>query len=206
MKVKLCGFTAVEDLVAAGPARPDAVGFVLAPSSRRVDPASLEALLEVVPDEVERWAVFREPDPELVRAIAPLPMTGVQGHAGWDGAGLPASWAFLPVFLDGPDLADRVRAAGFDGRPREVRGLAGAFLVDGPRGGGQGLRADVDRCARVAQLGPMVLAGGLDPASVAGAVRAVRPYGVDVSSGIESAPGRKDGARMAAFTRAARGS
>lgn len=204
VKVKLCGVASEHALRAIGPARPDAVGFVLAPSPRQVDVATLDRLLGWVPDGVQRWAVFREPDADTLAAIASLPLTGVQAWATWDGRGLPERMAFLPVFRDGADLLDRVRAAGFDGRPREVRGLVGGFVVDGPGGGGLGERVDTGRAAAAAQLGALVLAGGLTPHNVAEAVRAVRPWAVDVSGGIEAAPGVKDADKAAAFVQAAR--
>ena len=183
---------------------PDAVGFVLAPSVRQVGLETLEELLSWVPQGVQRWAVFREIDSEVVSQLAHLDLTGVQGHAGWPGEGLPERFAYLPVFLDGDDLADRIRAAGFDGRSREVRGLRGAFLVDSAAGGGSGTAADVARAAEVAQLGPMVLAGGLRPDTVAAVVRRVRPFAVDVSSGTERAPGVKAPELCEAFVQAAR--
>lgn len=205
VRVKLCGVRDEEALRVVGAVRPDAVGFVLAPSPRQVELATLERLLEWVPRGVERWAVFRDPDPAVVRSLAGLALTGVQGHAGWDGHGLPEGLAWLPVFLDGPDLVDQVRRAGFDGGIRAVSGLVGAFVVDGPRGGGAGVAADPARAEEVARLGPLVLAGGLTPSTVGDAVRRVRPYAVDVSSGIERAPGVKDEALVAAFVAAARG-
>lgn len=205
MRVKLCGLPDLRALRLAAEARPDAIGLVFAPSVRQVRPEDAAALLAIVPEGVERWAVFRTPDPATLRAIAHLPLTGVQADATWDGAGLPAGWAFLPVFPDGPDLLDRVRAAGFAGHPRAARGLADAFLVDGPTGGGRGQPADWARAAQAARLGPLVLAGGLTPDNVAAAVAAVRPWAVDVSSGTESAPGVKDGDRLRAFAAAARG-
>lgn len=204
VRVKLCGVRDEAALRAIAPTRPDAVGFVLAASPRQVTVDTLDRLLGWIPDGVQRWAVFRTPDAATVRALAGLPLTGVQGDAAWDGDGLPEGFAFLPVFRDGDDLVERVRAHGLDGTPRPVRGLVGAFLVDGPTGGGMGVRADVDRAAVAARLGPMVLAGGLRPDDVAAAIAAVRPYGVDVSSGIESAPGVKDAAAAAAFVAAAR--
>lgn len=204
MKVKLCGLASEAAMRAVAEARPDAVGFVLAPSPRQVDLATLERLLGWVPDGVQRWAVFREPDAATLAGLAGLPLTGVQAWASWDGRGLPEGLAFLPVFRDGPDLIDRVREAGFDGRPREVSGLVGGFVVDGPGGGGLGERVDVGRAAAAAGLGALVLAGGLTPENVAGAVAAVRPWAVDVSGGIEAAPGVKDGAKAVAFARAAR--
>jgi phosphoribosylanthranilate isomerase len=204
VRVKLCGVASEDALRAVGGARPDAVGFVLAPSVRRVDVPTLERLLGWVPAHVERWAVFRTPDADVLAALAGLPLTGVQADATWDGRGLPEHLAFLPVFADGPDLVDRVRAAGFDGATRDVRGLVGAFLVDSARGGGSGQRADVGRASVAARLGPLVLAGGLDPSNVADAVHAVHPWAVDVSSGIESAPAVKDPGLAEAFVRAAR--
>lgn len=204
MIVKLCGLADEAALRAAGAARPEAVGFVLAESPRRVDVATLERLLGWVPDSVQRWAVFREPDADVLAAIAHLPLTGVQAWATWPGSGLPERFAFLPVFRDAPDLVDRVRDAGFDGVPREVKGLVGGFVVDGAGGGGRAEPVDRARAAEAARLGPLVLAGGLTPETVGEAIRTVRPWAVDVSSGIESAPGVKDPARVAAFVRAAR--
>jgi phosphoribosylanthranilate isomerase len=204
VKVKLCGLRDTHALRCAGAARPDAVGFVFAPSVRQVRPEDAEALLGWVPRGVQRWAVFRSPDPAVLRAIAHLPFTGVQGDASWDGTGLPAAWAFLPVYADAPELLDRLSADGFRGQGREVDGLIGAFLLDGPVGGGAGVAADRARAAAAARCGPMVLAGGLRPETVAEAVRDVRPHAVDVSSGIESAPGVKDEARCTAFAAAAR--
>jgi phosphoribosylanthranilate isomerase len=203
--IKLCGLADERAMQAAGAARPEAVGLVLAPSVRQVTPDQAERLLAWVPASVQRWAVFHRPDPGLLSQIRDLPFTGVQALAEWDRVGLPEGWAFLPVFQDGEDLVDRVRAAGFNGNGREVDGLIGALLVDGPGGGGRGQPADLTRCAAVARLGPLVLAGGLRPENVAHAVRTVAPYAVDVSSGTESAPGVKDPARLLAFAEAARG-
>ncbi len=204
MIVKLCGLPDLEALRGAGAARPEAVGFVLAPSVRQVALETLPGLLSAVPYDVERWAVFGDVDPDAVRALEGLGLTGVQGHVGWDGAGLPAGMAFLPVYRDHEGLLDTLRDDGFDGRIRAVRGLRGAFVVDGAQGGGRGQPVDRQRAAAASQLGPLVLAGGLDPDNVADAVRAVRPYAVDVSSGIERARGVKDPARMRAFAEAAR--
>jgi phosphoribosylanthranilate isomerase len=201
VQVKICGLTTpemVDDAVAAGA---DAIGLVLTRSPRRIDVDTAAVLLARVPADVQSWAVFRTPEPEILDAIATLPFTGVQADASWSGEGLPEGFAFLPAFKDGEDLADRV---GSLGRTGPARGLIGAVLVDGPRGGGLGERAQWARCAEVARLGPMVLAGGLDPANVGEAIVRVAPWGVDVSSGVEAAPGRKDPAQVTAFVAAAR--
>lgn len=203
MFVKVCGLTTEQMVRDAVASEADAIGLVLAESSRQVSVELAEKLLALVPEDVQTWAVFREPDASVLREIASLPFTGVQAYSTWDGAGLPESMAWLPAFIDGPSLLDDLREGGFDGDGWS-EGLVGAFLVDGPKGGGQGLRADERRCAKAAWLGPMVLAGGLDPENVREAIKAVQPYGVDVSSGVEAAPGRKDPALVAAFIAAAR--
>ncbi len=195
--VKICGLTTEEAVDATVALEPDAIGLVLARSPRRVDPTQAGRLLARIPPGIARIAVFRLPDPALLAEIAPLPFDGVQADAAWSGAGLPEGWWFLPAFGDGPDLLDRIAI-----RPAE--GWAGAFLVDGPGGGGMGVRAATERARAAARMGRMVLAGGLDPDNVAAATEAVEPWGVDVSSGVESAPGQKDPAKVGAFLRAAR--
>jgi phosphoribosylanthranilate isomerase len=202
VKVKICGFVEPMAMGAAVLGGASAIGLVMTQSPRQVSPSLAAELLDWLPERVQRWAVFRVPEPEILAAISGLPFTGVQADAGWDGRGLPEGWGFLPVLRDGPGLVEEVRALGFDGRVREVIGLRGAFLVDGPRGGGLGERADVGRCAEAARLGPLVLAGGLNPENVAEAVRLVRPYGVDVSSGVEVERGVKDAGRIEGFLRA----
>lgn len=203
MFVKVCGLTTEQMVREAVEADADAIGLVLAESSRQVSVELAAKLLAAVPEDVQRWAVFRHPTEAILREIASLPFTGVQAYSTWDGAGLPESMAWLPAFIDGPSLLDDIREGGFDG-DGWAEGLIGAFLVDGPKGGGQGTRADEKRAAQAAWLGPMVLAGGLDPDNIREAVRAVQPFGVDVSSGVEAAPGRKDPALVAAFVAAAR--
>lgn len=204
MKVKLCGLNSDLAMDGAAAARPDAIGLVFAPSVRQVTVELAARLLSRVPKSVQRWAVYRVPTPEDMAAIADLPLTGVQAEVDWDGQGLPESMAYLPVFKDGPELLDSLHDRGFRGLGRDVHGLVGAFLLDGPSGGGAGVRGDVNRASQAAKMGPMLLAGGLNPDNVAAAVRAVQPYGVDVSSGIEASRGVKDPERMVAFAGRAR--
>ncbi len=190
--VKLCGLRTVVDVEAAVAAGADALGFVLAPSVRQVDEATVKELLDHVPVGILAVAVTRHPTPEELALVDRLPFDLLQGDATFVGDAPVPYW---PVFPDGPDLAARIAA---DGR----RGLWGTVLVDGPRGGGRGEPAD---WARVAALDvPVCLAGGLSPDNVAEAIRVARPVAVDVSSGIESTPGRKDPARMRTFVAATR--
>lgn len=206
MIVKICGLTRRVDIEHAVAAGADALGVVLAPSPRRVRLESLPVLLAGLPKRIPVLAVFRMPTRDDVAALDGLPISGVQGDATWDGRGLPERCFFLPVFNDGPDLVDRVTGSGLIGAGLgpQARSLTGAFLVDGPRGGGMGEPVDVGRAATAARLGRMMLAGGLRPENVAGRIREIRPLGVDVSSGVEAIPAEKDPTRVTAFIQQSR--
>jgi phosphoribosylanthranilate isomerase len=200
--VKLCGLNtpaAVEAALAAGA---DALGFVLAPSPRQVTLAQAERLLARVPGTVEAVAVFARPTlEELERALA-LPFAAVQVEAGTPLPTLRPGRFALAVWRDGPELdALALPAPPPSGSQPSLRG---AVVLDGPRGGGQGLLADRARAARLARRARLVLAGGLTPENVAASIAAVRPFAVDASSGLERERGHKDPARIAAFVRAVR--
>ncbi len=203
--VKICGLTSPTMIADAASAGADAIGLVLAPSPRRVTPERAGELLATVPPGIERVAVFAEPGEGELEAIRDLPFDGLQASAGWQGASaLPNGWFFLPVLHDGEDLEERARAIAGEQEVPARPSLRGMFLVDGPRGGGKGIPVDLDRAARAARYGRASLAGGLRPETVAEAIRRVRPAAVDVSSGVESAPGVKDPVLVARFVAAAR--
>ena len=190
MKIKICGLRRVSDIDVAVAEGATAIGFVFARSPRQVSPKEASFLFDAVPAGVLKVAVFRRPDPTLLGAVLDLGVDSVQADANWDPSGLTVP--FLPAVPDGPDLVER------------VAGIDGVCLVDGPRGGGMGVLADLDRVRNVAAQRRLYLAGGLTPDNVAKAIAHVRPWGVDVSSGVESSPGTKDPARIRAFIRAAR--
>lgn len=197
-RVKLCGLGSEASVLLALAHKPDAVGLVFADSTRQITADQAAGWLGVVPDHVTKIAVFRTPSEPALARIRHLPFDGVQAHADWNGSGLPASWFFLPVFLDGPDLLDRITGTRGDGWDH-------SFCVDGPKGGGMGVRVDVKRAAKAATMGNLVLAGGLNPDNVTEAILQVQPWGVDVSSGIEAGiPGEKDPSRVRDFVIAAR--
>jgi phosphoribosylanthranilate isomerase len=151
----------------------------------------------LLPDSVLGVAVFHDPSPDLLRQAEEVmgPDLFQSELSTLDGV---APDRALPVVVEGADLeADLVRAAGLT--TREM------VLVDSAARGGTGRPPSWDRVATIDFTGRLILAGGLDPDNVADAIGLVRPYGVDVSSGIESAPGVKDPARMRAFVEAARG-
>ena len=201
MFVKICGLTTPKGIHAAVDAGADAIGLVFARSPRQVDVQTARALLRLVPDTTQTVAVFRSPTAREVAEVADLGMDVLQTDADWDRAGVPTSYGWLPALMDGPDLGRRV--AEFLSLP-QGRGLCGAVLADGAAGGGMGEVSEWDRVAAAARLHRLVLAGGLTPGNVEEAISRVRPWGVDVSSGVEQAPGLKDPAKVRAFVSAAR--
>jgi phosphoribosylanthranilate isomerase len=201
--VKICGVRTPEEAVAAAKAGADAVGLVFwLGSPRRVDAPVARAIARALPPAVLRVGVFVDAErEELARTAdeAELDLLQLHGEEPPERfCGLPRrAWKALRV---GPGFAP-AEADRYAGR---AAGLVLDARVEGAPGGtghafdwslARGVR---DRC------GFLVLAGGLTPETVAEAIRAVRPHGVDVSSGVESAPGRKDPAKVRAFVEAAR--
>jgi phosphoribosylanthranilate isomerase len=189
--IKICGLRTTAAIEVAAEAGADAVGFVFhASSPRHLEPAAARALQGAVPRGVERVAVFLHPAQALVdaalEAIAP---DWVQADADDLGAlRLPPGQRVLPVLRSGGALPVSLPAR---------------CLYESGRSG-SGERADWAAASGLARRTQLVLAGGLDPSSVAEAMRAVRPFGVDVSSGVERESGVKDAARIREFIRAAR--
>ena len=186
MRVKICGLMHPEHIAAAVESGADAIGLVLAPSVRQVSVDRAARLLEGVPDDVERFAVFRMPDPDLVRAIASLPFTVLQGEAGYVGP-VPEGWRYMSTYRNDADVLDRVGEA-----PVSSAWTQGLVLLDGPGEAGAGVAGDWERARAVARSVPLMLAGGLSIDNVAEALSAVQPVGVDVSSGVERSRGVKD--------------
>lgn len=189
--IKICGLRTLEAIDAAAGAGADAVGFVFHDNSpRNVALDDARALQRAVPAGVERVAVFLHPSQALLDAVlAVIEPDWVQTDAS-DLARLrlPAGQRVLPVLRSGAEHAG----------PLSPRCLFESSSS------GAGERADWTAAARLARMSQLVLAGGLDPSNVGEAVRAVRPFGVDVSSGVESSRGFKDAARIREFIRSAR--
>ncbi|RNF85182.1 phosphoribosylanthranilate isomerase [Montanilutibacter psychrotolerans] len=197
-RIKFCGLTRAEDVHLACALGVDAVGFVFAARSRRrlaVDQA--RALRDALAPLVDAVVLFMDNDADEVRDVVHhvrpslLQFHGDEDDAFCRGFGVPYIKA---VAMGGDASAD---AAALEAQYPAATG----FLLDShARGesGGSGLAFDWARIPQ-AMHKPFLLAGGLSPDNVFDAVRATRPWGVDVSSGIESAPGIKDGARMRRF-------
>ncbi|PKQ15650.1 MAG: phosphoribosylanthranilate isomerase [Actinobacteria bacterium HGW-Actinobacteria-7] len=200
-RIKICGLTRAEDVRAAVEAGADAVGFVFAPSSRQVTLDDAARLAAAVPPPVARVGVFVDASFEEVEsAVRVVGLTAVQ-----------LCGSETPEFCSGISVpvikASRVGTAFAWTALEPYRGQAAAQLLDtyvsGKMGGTSKTFAwnDIGESPGWASL---FVAGGLTPSNVAEAVRAMRPFAVDVSSGVESAPGLKDPSLIAAFCAAVR--
>lgn len=193
MFVKICGLTTPEAVAAAVAAGADAVGFVFADSVRQVEPGRAAQLAGNLPTGTAKVAVMLHPSPAYWNTVRDVfKPDWLQTDAG-DFAALdvPDSIGRLPVYRDNVELD-----------PEHIE-LPEHLLFEGKRSG-QGEQADWDRAAAIARRSCVLLAGGLTPDNVTAAITRVHPWGVDVSSGVESSPGVKDPDKILAFVQAAR--
>jgi phosphoribosylanthranilate isomerase len=204
MKIKICGITNTEDAKVAVAAGADALGFVMYRQSPRfVEPAVARAIVAGLPPFVVPVGVFVNEEAERVRAIMDecgLALAQLHG----DESALYCQHLGRST-LKAIRLKDRgafLALAEFQGRAN-VRGVLIDAFSDQTYGG-TGQTVDWTLAAEAARSAPVILAGGLNPANVAGAIQMVRPYGVDVSSGVELSPGKKDPDKVRAFIQAAR--
>jgi phosphoribosylanthranilate isomerase len=191
--IKICGLRTADAIAAAVAAGADAVGFVFHTASpRHLAATAARAIIATVPQGIEKVAVFLHPtQAELDAAIDAVCPDWVQTDAADLAAlRLPAGQRVLPVYRT-------------DGTLPAPQDLPRRFLLESGRSGA-GERADWSEAAQLATAGELVLAGGLAAANVADAIAAVRPFGIDVSSGVESTRGVKDAVLIRNFVNAAR--
>ncbi|GAA3600049.1 phosphoribosylanthranilate isomerase [Nonomuraea rosea] len=194
MYVKICGLSEPEHVAAAVEAGADAIGFVMTRSPRRVTPERAAELAALVPGHVLTVGVFRGEDPETVRVAALVSgVRAVQLHGKHPHGDFTALKDLGRSLVRAVDAAADLRCGAFD---------EDLLIVDAPHAG-SGQPWDW-AAVRGRPSGRWMLAGGLGPANVAEAVAAAAPWGVDVSSGVETSPGVKDPALIAAFLAAAR--
>jgi phosphoribosylanthranilate isomerase len=204
VKIKICGITNGEDAAAAVAAGADALGFVFyRKSPRYIEPVVAKQIIATLPPLVTPVGVFVNEDVTVVRRLMDNCGLAIAQLHGDETAAYCLELA-RPIVK-----AIRVKDRGSFLALAEFQGRAGVrgFIVDAfskEAFGGTGQVTDWSLAADVAKTATIVLAGGLTPDNVGHAIRAVRPYGVDVSSGVEQAPGRKDHAKVRAFIQAAR--
>ena len=199
VRVKICGITNIEDAVLAVEAGADALGFVFSPSPRQITPHDASHIIAALPPFVARVGVFVDEPLEKVKnlvAFCPLDLVQLHGQEG-------------PEYC--LEVAPRAIKA-FRVQDESVLTLLPsyrvcAYLLDSfvsGLAGGTGQTFDWSIARRAGTLGPVILSGGLTPENVARAIREARPYAVDVSSGVEARPGKKDHHKLRAFIQAVR--
>jgi len=200
-RIKICGLTRAEDAAAAVAAGADACGVVFAPSSRQVTIAHAVEVLRAVPAPVARVGVFVDADPEFVRrAVRECGLAFVQYH----GSESPEECDEAPA----PVIkAIRIGTVFDVSEVEPYRGRVAALLLDKlstRNAGGTGEALPWHLITEVPGRAPAFLAGGLSSNNVREAIHLVRPFAVDVSSGVESAPGIKDHRKIDEFVAAVR--
>ena len=195
MLVKICGITRADDALAAVAAGAGAIGFVFWPGSPRfVDPFRARAIVRALPPFITVVGVFVNQPLEYVNGVASLVRLGAVQLHGDETTGF-ASAITVPIIKAIPlDGAGEARVAAW---PASTTLLLDVH--DPVKRGGTGRTIDWTAAAAVAARRKVLLAGGLTPDNVADAVARVRPFGIDVSSGVERAPGIKDHQRLRAL-------
>ncbi|MFQ5806668.1 MAG: phosphoribosylanthranilate isomerase [Phycisphaerae bacterium] len=195
-RVKICGITSLDDALVAVEAGADALGLIFADSPRKVSPSTVERIVAALPPMVSAVGVFVNGRVEDVTAIARgVGLDAVQLH----GEESPADCERMPCRVikrfnilenDTPDSL----------RERMQQYRVAAYLLDPGAGSGRAFDWQIAR----GLPGPLIVSGGLNPHNVGAAIRALRPFAVDVSSGVEREPGRKDPEKVRAFVQAVR--
>jgi phosphoribosylanthranilate isomerase len=221
--IKICANTTLEDALLAVELGADAVGFVFAPSKRQVTPSQVAAITPHLPRSVERVGVFTGSSPtdleQIAQSVEQSGLTAVQLHDGHNPAFASSLQQRLAPAIhiiqtahwtlgDDTQSAHRLTAqlATLAATPVPDRLLLDA--KSGAASGGLGLTFDWACAQPILATRPnvrIIVAGGLQPGNVARAIALLKPYGVDVASGVEQSPGRKDPEKLKAFIQAARG-
>jgi phosphoribosylanthranilate isomerase len=197
IKIKICGITNVEDALSAVEFGADALGFVFARSPRQVDTKTAKSIIGALPASVAKVGVFVDEDPMWIREIVgACGLSTIQLH----GRETPETCEiFMPRVVKAIRVLDQRSLEGLG----TYVGKSAGFVLDTfsiKREGGTGESFDWSLALKAKRVGvPLILAGGLHPQNVRRALQTVRPYGVDVSSGVEERPGKKSRPLLKAF-------
>lgn len=198
-RIKICGNTRKEDVDLAVELRVDLLGFIFGPSKRQIDVERARQLVTDVPDAIERVGVFvHEPAEVIARAVDACGLTAVQIYRPITPEDRRLGVTLLPALRvrNGEDLD----ALSFESTDRPLLDTWASESA----GGGTGQTWDWGKASGLARRYPVLVSGGLTPANVGDAVDRLRPWGVDVCSGVEAEPGRKDPDKLRAFVAAVR--
>jgi phosphoribosylanthranilate isomerase len=203
VRVKICGITNLEDALAASELGADALGFVFAPSPRRIEVSEAGGIIAQFPPFVTTVGLFvNEARARVRETIERCRLNAVQFHGG-------ESPQVCKEFMPGIKVIKAFRIKDEESLNRIGEYGVSACLLDAwveGRSGGTGKTFDWNLAAAAKDFGlPLILSGGLNPDNVARAIERVDPYAVDVSSGVESAPGKKDYKLMKEFISRAKG-
>jgi len=211
MWVKICANTSLEDALLAAEAGADAVGFVFAESVRRVTPAQVREIISHLPTNLEKIGVFVDASfGELAAAVEECGLTGVQLHSGCEaGATMRLRGRFSERQLRILKVIHFEQGLEAELKVAQADQAIDAVLIDSKTAtlpGGTGVHFDW-QAAHGSFAGSalrMIAAGGLNPENVSEAIATLQPWGVDVASGVEAMPGKKDAAKVRAFVENAR--
>jgi len=202
IKIKICGITNTEDALWAVNLKVDALGFIFADSPRRVNPEIVQEIVELLPPFISSVGVFVNEDREKVKEIAErCCLTTLQFHG-------EESPSYCEEFKQKVVKAFRVKDKSVLKKAAQYQNKVDAYLLDtySPFAyGGTGKTFDWSIVKEIKKFGlPIILSGGLSPENIKEAIRKVEPYGIDVSSGVEERPGKKNLEKLINFVRIVR--
>ena len=198
-KIKICGNTRKDDVDLAVELGVDLIGFIFGPSKRHIEIDQAQQLVGDIPDTVERVGVFVHESVDVIaKAVDACGLTAVQIYRPITTEDRQLGVSLLPALRvrNGEDLDDLT----FETSDHPLLDTWASETA----GGGTGQTWNWTKAARLARRYPILVSGGLNPNNVADAVQQLKPWGVDVCSGVEAEPGRKDHAKLRAFVAAVR--
>ena len=199
--IKICGITNEEDGLAAARLGADALGFVFAPSPRRISPEKARQIIKALPPLVQKVGVFVDEDLGEVSSVAEMCGLDILQFHGNESAD------YCDICNQRVIKAMRLRNRQDLRSLAEYIGVVYALLLDTylpDKLGGTGMAFNWEWASEAGKYGRIILAGGLNPGNVAAAISIVKPYGVDASSSLEKSPGVKDHEKMAQFIESVR--